>query len=457
MKEYRVVNVVLMIPVNDLKMAPENDEIYMPFNIRNDNDMSLALSINKDGVTSPIEVTEDGYIASGHRRFSAAKACGLREVPCIQRSGVVYANMTAVERLVMLKERNAQRIKSFVEERREAALTCDGEQSYQEFKKLREKQEHVNIESNVFITNTTARVPINTIRFLNAAVKVINDHKPSWPLTVRRVHYLLLNNPPARNDSPKSKLYDNTAGDYEALSDLLVRARAFGYIPMECLTDELREASTVTVYDSASEYLKNEIDYLFWSYRRDLLRGQENHVEIILEKNAIRTHIEKVAREYYIPCTVSRGMTSFSTRYDLVKRFKDSKKKNLVILFLTDLDPAGDVIAESVVKSLAMDFGQEVHRAVKVCITPEDVKKHNIFSKMIPKGTTKEAFLKKYGKGAKAYELDAMRTEDIQENLRNAIESVLDMDAFRAEFEREKQDNAQLMAEKRAIISMMRR
>jgi len=37
------------------------------------------------------------------------------------------------------------------------------------------------------------------------------------------------------------------------------------------------------------------------------MQGQKIHVEIMLEKNALRTVIETVAREYCIPCTTGRA------------------------------------------------------------------------------------------------------------------------------------------------------
>jgi 5S rRNA maturation endonuclease (ribonuclease M5) len=77
------------------------------------------------------------------------------------------------------------------------------------------------------------------------------------------------------------------------------------------------------------------------------MQGQPHHIEILLEKNALRSIIESVARNYCIPVTTTRGYSSLSPRFDLVQRFLRSGKSKLILLMLTDFDPDGEQIAQT--------------------------------------------------------------------------------------------------------------
>ena len=72
------------------------------------------------------------------------------------------------------------------------------------------------------------RASITTMRFLAKAQSVILDNREYWPLTVRRVHYLLLNDPPLRHDKKPGSVYVNDKASYKALTNLLIRARLSG-------------------------------------------------------------------------------------------------------------------------------------------------------------------------------------------------------------------------------------
>jgi ParB-like chromosome segregation protein Spo0J len=65
--------------LSDLKPHPLNLEIYGDPNPDDD----LKNSIQKNGILTPLIISEDGRIVSGHRRFSGAKEVGIEEVPVI--------------------------------------------------------------------------------------------------------------------------------------------------------------------------------------------------------------------------------------------------------------------------------------------------------------------------------------------------------------------------------------
>ena len=69
----------LVLPLRDIRPAPENDEIYRSISV--DDVRDLAVDIRAHGVLEPLLVSSDGYLISGHRRRLAAHLAGLTKVP----------------------------------------------------------------------------------------------------------------------------------------------------------------------------------------------------------------------------------------------------------------------------------------------------------------------------------------------------------------------------------------
>jgi len=183
------------------------------------------------------------------------------------------------------------------------------------------------------------------------------------------------------------------------------------------------------------------------------MQGQPNHLEIILEKNALRSIIESVAREFCIPVTTTRGYSSLSPRFDLVQRFLKSGKSSLILLMLTDFDPNGEQIAESFARSLRDDFDLNDIHPVKVALTAEDVKNNDLPSDMDakPSSPNYKKFISKYG--VKAVELDAAPVALLKRSLKEAILSFLDMDEFDAQRNLEEEDAIKIEAHRQVVFS----
>jgi 5S rRNA maturation endonuclease (ribonuclease M5) len=60
-------------------------------------------------------------------------------------------------------------------------------------------------------------------------------------------------------------------------------------------------------------------------------------------------------------------------KYKVGTRFRMSGKKKLILLVITDLDPAGDTIAENLVNDFREDYGIINITAYKVALTIEQV------------------------------------------------------------------------------------
>lgn len=443
------------LSVGIIRTAPENDLIYDRFGIANADDCALTISIRDNGMQEPLAVSADLYLLSGHRRLAAARYLGMKSVPVRLVKDLVFQDLDTQTKLETLRRFNQQREKSPGERIREKLLEIDPKEAHQELKRRRldaSKMQGAN-DANVRMGAVKTRAAITTMQFLAKAQAVIMENKEYWPLTVRRVHYLLLNDPPLRHDKKPDSVYVNDKASYKALTNLLIRARLSKDVPMASIEDSTRPVQEGEGFSTFEAFVAQETEGFLKYYRRNLMQGQTNHIEIMLEKNALRTVIESVAREYCIPCTTGRGFSSLSPRYDLARRFRQSGKQRLVLLMLTDFDPDGDEIAASFARSLRDDFGIAGIHAVKVALTAEDVKAHDLPSDMDAKVSSPnyQKFLRKYG-STKVVELDAAPVRLLQSKLRDAIESVIDVAEFNAQVEQEAQDSAHIQAHRQIVF-----
>ncbi len=447
-------NASSVIFTDDVQVARENDLLYDRFGIANADDATLTVSIHQRGIQEPLVLSADYILLSGHRRLGAAKYLGMETVP-VRIVETVFGDLDSTERLALLRLHNQQREKSPSERVREKLLDIDPTEAYCHL-----KQRRIDIQamagadkSNVFMGKVKKRPKITTIGLLNAVKKVVEENREYWPLTDRRIHYLLLNDPPLRHDKKPNSKYINDPLCYQAITDLMARARLTGVIPWQAIEDPTRPIQLGGGFSTFEAFVAQETDNFLCGYSRDLMQGQPHHIEIMLEKNALRTVIESVAREYCIPMTTGRGFSSLSPRYNLYQRFKQSGKSKLVLLMLTDFDPDGDEIAASFSRSLRDDFGLTNIHPVKVALTAEDVANHDLPSDMDAKESSPnyQKFIKRYG-ATKVVELDACPVKFLQAKLRDSIHSVIDVAEFNAQRVAEEQDAANIEAHRRVVF-----
>ncbi len=440
-----------------IQTASENDYIYDRFGLDNADDAALMESIRAHGIQEPLTVSADYVLLSGHRRLAAARRLDLPAVP-VRVADVVFAGLNRQERLELLRLHNQQRDKSPGERIREALLDIDPEHAYSRLLDRRVKTWTLGgrSRSNVELGNVKHRARITTAQFLAAVQRVVEANRRWWPLTDRRVHYLLLNDPPLRHDRKPGSRYANNQASYKALTNLLIRARLSGEVPIDAIEDSTRPVMLGGGFDAIEQFVAQETENFLAGYSRNLMQGQPNHVEIMLEKNALRTVIEEVARDYCIPVTTGRGFSSLSPRYDMFRRYRRSGKTQLILLMLTDFDPDGEQIAASFARSMRDDFGIKNVHPVKVALTADDVRDNDLPSDMDakPSSPNYKKFVKKFG--TTAVELDAAPVELLQAKLREAIARVIDIEEFNAQVEQEKRDAAHVEAHRRVVVEAIK-
>ena len=436
-----------------IRPALENEFIYNGFSLANEDDRNLVDSIRRKGILEHLTISADGVLLSGHRRHNAAKVLHMETVPVVVHP-VVFEDIEKDARFKLLRDFNQHRDKTFDERTTEALLSVDADGASDAALIYRIKRARVSVESNVTMGAMKARAEITTRAFLDAVVKIVNGCRNEWPISNRAIHYLLLNDPPLTHDEKPKSHYRNEKKYTAKLSSLLTRARIAGLIPMEAICDEERPVTLWDVHPNAASFAAKQHEGFLMGYGRDLMQSQPHHIEIVVEKRTKYAAACDVAARYGIPVTAGKGFASLAPRYHIAKRYRESGKDKLVLIFLTDFDPDGEQIAISFARSMRDEFNVNVV-PYKAGLTAEQVRTLNLPSSLEAKASSSnyKRFVTEHG--TRAVELDAMPSDVFARVLTDAIERFLDVEAFNHEGDQQKREHAELAARRKAALQAM--
>jgi hypothetical protein len=249
---------VRFLPIDAIRPSPENERLYRPISPEDPEIQDLADSISRHGLQQPIGISADKYIYDGHRRHVAAGVAGLTEVPC--RINPIRRSDDPDGFLRLLRECNRQRVKTRAEQLRETVLDVDPEEAYESLIEHRQQQSDVDVVPlNLGAQKKRAEITDAKIPMLKAVEQVFHERIRFLPLSVRQIHYGLLNHPPLKHAGKPDSVYANTVRDYKCLDELLTRARLAGLVPMGWIQDETRPITVWTCHGNVSGFLRREI------------------------------------------------------------------------------------------------------------------------------------------------------------------------------------------------------
>jgi hypothetical protein len=444
--------------VRSLRPSPENTEIYRDTDF--DPDIGkLAESIRKNTLLQRPIITEDRYIVSGHRRVAALKLLGQQWVDCCVLP-FRRRDMTKDEYIVLLREHNQQRNKTLKEQIKEELVDINTEDAHARLLKDR--------HSSVF-TPEIAGVPILKIEgrsrrseisddkaeHVRLIKEIIEGRRAYWPLSVRGVHYPLLNYEfvrgyywPHRNEpdhgAQRVLKYKNDDGSYKATSDLITRLRLNGEIPWNAFDDFTRPYKEFRAFRDARQFAKQMLDRLFEGYWRKLLQTQPNHVQVVCEKNTVYHMAMKLTETYQIPTSSGRGFNGIDAWYDIYQNFRNSGKERLILIVLSDYDPEGEQIPHVGGRTLRDDFGIDEDKLViiKAGVTRRQIEKYRLPAQNFAKEDSPNLqwFKDRNGGDESIYELEALEPDDMLRDLDAVICSTIDINLYNKEVAAEKEE-----------------
>jgi hypothetical protein len=465
-------SVIVRKRVASLQPSPENRELYGPSDpadIR-----KLAESIRKK-LLEPLVITLDNFIVSGHRRYEALLLLGRTWVNCrvlpLRRIGMFKDDYVA-----LLRDYNRQRHKTVAEQIREEVVDVKPEEAHRRLVALREeclhKPEHNGVHRlEVQGTKKRSEISEDKAAHVHHILQVVKEREKFWPLSIRGVHYPLLNFKFIRgylwprkgqpgHGTWQTLYYANDPESYKATSDLITRMRLNGDIPWRAFDDFTRPFKEHRSFRNVREFIRQEMNNLLGGYWRDLLQSQPNYIEVHVEKNTVFHMVCQVTDKYQIPTSSGRGNNSIDPWHDLAERYWDSGKDGLFLITQTDHDPEGLMMRHVAGRTLVDDFGipkEKVH-IIEAGVTREQVERYGLKPQTFAKEASScfDWYLEQNGGERRVWETESLDPADMLRDLEGVIVSVLDTDLFRLEVQREQEDAAELEATRRQMLEAAR-
>jgi hypothetical protein len=448
------------VHVDKLIPSPENRLLYRPRTSADADRRRLVKSIrDKKGVQTPLLVSRDGFIVSGHERHCSAPEAGYPIVPIIVLD-LRRCDCSRDEWLAILREHNTGRQKTLNE------LICEKMVDVAVVETAGQVVDSLVTTSDV--TSPTIYVPEHQKKrspitevsrgFADAILHILNkgDLK-GINVNERAIHYRLL--PPLNvRTSTRSDgfIYGAPGKEKEsiaALSRMLTRLRLTGEVPWERIIDDTRPVAYWKTYADAAEFIEIEIRELFTGFARDLVKSQEDDYVIVAEKLTVKSFVDRVAARYTIPTVILRGNSGIDARYQVARRFMASGKRNLVLFILSDCDPAGDMIAETTVHSLRDEFNIPDVQAIRVAFTHSQADKFGLSANpglVCKDSSVAPKFIERHGRND-CYELEAVSPQILQSMLDEAIRANINVDLYNAEVRLQDRDNAAIEVRRQIV------
>jgi hypothetical protein len=232
-------------------------------------------------------------------------------------------------------------------------------------------------------------------------------------MTVRQLFYRLVS----------AEYLENTRGDYCRLSRVLTRAREEGAIPFEWIVDRSRPTYAPSVFDDVKAGLRA----LRNCYRKNYWQDQPFHCEVWCEKDAVIGSIEPVSDELGVTVRVGRGFNS-ATRVHEIARLFNATDKPIRVFYLGDHDPSGRCI-EAELCERTLRYGSGEFEMRRLAIHAADIKKFNLPPLRVKDSDSRaKTFRREHG--SQCVELDALPPAELRRRIREAIESLLDREAW---------------------------
>ena len=427
------------VKTNEIKTPLINDSLYQAPS--EDRLISLANDIKVNGLINPIRVSKDLFIYDGNTRLKALKILGYNEIDVIVNEDLLSDSDDFIRLLVSA---NNQRVKTDKELLQEIQISINP----MEYEKRRMviNGDFVNLDS--IEGSLKANREISDIKddLTKAIIEIIVEYQEYLPLTIRAIHYILLDKNVLTNTKKKDSVYKNDRSSYSGLSNLLTKLRINKTIKYEWIRDDGRKLYKNRGFDSAKRYIDYEVNKMFTNYFRDLQQSQKAYNIIFCEKETLRPILEKLTIKYGIPIAFIKGGSSLTIRHNFINDWQNTGSKKIInAMVLSDFDPAGYRIKDTLIGSLQSDFRNELKgialNAFHIGITPKQIAKYNLHSDLDAKESDKNFIhFVNVTNSLKAYELDSLKPNQLLDEVEEAIKNCIDIDLYNDEQEKYNDD-----------------
>lgn len=213
-----------------------------------------------------------------------------------------------------------------------------------------------------YVPKKFRQTSLELIRRINT---VITDYEAQgYSLTLRQVYYQMV----ARDIIP------NNERSYKNLGALINDARLAGLIDWNAIEDRTRNIRGRTHWEKPGDVIKAAA----YNYHLDYWQGQDNYVEVWVEKDALVGVVGRVCDHMDIKYFSCRGYVSQSEMWVAAKRLEKRQRegKNIVLLHLGDHDPSGIDMSRDILDRLNV-FETDDIEFKRLALNMEQVEEYN--------------------------------------------------------------------------------
>ena len=245
---------------------------------------------------------------------------------------------------------------------------------------------------------------------------VLERYRAFWPLPVRQAYYQVVK--------------EGGAGLWlDEYGNFLSAARAGlveGRLPLGALAEDRHEVREGGAWEDTEEFIHSEIESFLWGYRRDLMRGQERHVEVWVQIPALADQVSEVAVEYCVTTVTCRRTPTAKFMDEMRQRLTAARERQQspVVLFFGDYVPGPDAFIERVRETLRADGNLWETEFRQEAVTGDDVARYALPESIATRSRRSHGDERP---GAVPVELEALAPDILSERVRAAIEAQLDM------------------------------
>lgn len=251
-----------------------------------------------------------------------------------------------------------------------------------------------------------------------------------YSLTLRQVYYQMV----ARDIIP------NNMRSYKNLGSLINDARLAGLIDWFAIEDRTRNLRGNSHWSRPGSVIESAA----YSYRRDHWQGQENYVEVWVEKDALIGIVGQICGKLDVPHFSCRGYVSQSEMWAAARRLhrRQEEGQHVVLLHLGDHDPSGKDMSRDIQERL-ITFETYGVTFKRLALNMDQVELYNP-----PPNPAKltdsraSGYIERYGD--ECWELDALEPSVISDVIKQNVEQYRDDELYLAVLKREVEERQQL-------------
>jgi hypothetical protein len=251
---------------------------------------------------------------------------------------------------------------------------------------------------------------------IDQADAIMREYKAQgYDLTLRQLYYQFV----ARG------LLPNKQTAYKRLGDIVSNGRLAGLLDWDLLVDRTREEKHNSHWNDPSEIIATAAT----SFQLDKWEGQENYVEVWVEKEALAGVVKTATEPLDVTRFSCRGYVSQSAMWQASNRFREHEAKGRkgIILHLGDHDPSGIDMTRDIAERLRMFKARVKVKRIALNMNQIEV------LKPVPnptKMTDARAASYVAAFGYESWELDALEPVYLDELITSKVQNLCDLELF---------------------------